>query len=498
LDDLLDLSIQQLGVLLSTREASTEEIVRAALARIKEVEPTVNAFISVDEDRALREALEVDAARVRGDELGPLAGIPIAIKDNICTKRLATTAGSRMLAEFVPPYDATVVERLHRAGMIVIGKTNMDEFAMGSSTETSYFRPTRNPWDTTRVPGGTSGGSAAAVAAREVPVSLGSDTGGSIRQPAAFCGVVGLKPTYGRVSRYGLIAYVSSFDQIGVLSKTVADCASVTSVIAGYDPLDSTSLQEPVPAYETTLSSPLDGLRIGIPREYVTDVLETGTRAAIEQAVRWLEENGATCGDVSLPSSAHAIPAYYVIATSEASSNLARYDGVKYGFRSPDHQDMWHMLDRTRAEGFGSEVKRRILLGTFALSAGYYDAYYLKAQKVRTLIKRDYDLAFQQFDALLMPVSPFGPWAIGEKVNDPLSMYLADVHTVTANLAGIPALSLPVGHDSAGLPTAVQLQGPALSEGLLLRVAQKLEESRGSYPSPAIDTGVPAGGQGLA
>jgi aspartyl-tRNA(Asn)/glutamyl-tRNA(Gln) amidotransferase subunit A len=485
LRQVIDATVFELAGSLASKTIKAEEIVLAAIERTHTVEPVIHAFITIDEEGALERAREVDAARARGEELPRLAGIPIAIKDNMCTEGLRTTAGSRMLSSFVPPYDAGVVERVKAAGLVIVGKTNMDEFAMGSSTETSYFGATRNPWNTGRVAGGTSGGSAAAVAADEVPVALGSDTGGSIRQPAAFCGVVGLKPTYGRVSRYGLIAYVSSFDQIGVLARDTRDCALVTEVIAGHDSRDSTSIERPVPRYSEGLNSDVRGLRLGLPREYMTNSIEPSIRAAIEKTIRCFEELGAHCEETSLPMTPYAVPAYYVIATSEASSNLARYDGVRFGFRGRA-STMWEMMERSRGEGFGAEVKRRILLGTFALSAGYYDAYYLQAQKVRTLIRQDYEKAFQLFDALIMPCSPFAAFGIGEKIQDPMSMYLADVHTVGANMAGVPGLSVPVDLNEEGLPIGVQLQGPPFSEQLLLTLGHALEQALGSFPRPKL------------
>ena len=435
----------------------------------------MHAYLLLDEDRALRQARETDDARANGESQHPLAGVPIAIKDNICTAGLRTSAASRMLADFVPVYDATVVERLRGAGLIVIGKTNMDEFAMGSSTENSAFGPTRNPWSLSRVPGGTSGGSAAAVAAREAPIALGSDTGGSIRQPASFCGVVGLKPTYGRVSRFGLISYASSFDQIGIIGQTVTDVAALLPVIAGYDENDSTSssLEILEPLIDDGLN--VSALRIGVPSESLLAGNDPEVLAAVDLARSLFVKAGAQVQTIEMPLLSHAISSYYLIATSEASSNLARYDGVKYGHSELSERGMWDRMKRSRGHGFGMEVKRRIALGAFALSAGYYDQYYLKAQRVRTLIWQEYQRAFEHLDLLLMPVSPVPAFAIGEKISDPLTMYLVDVHTVTANMAGVPALAIPTGLHSTGLPLGIQLQGPAFAEPLLLTIGHVLE-----------------------
>lgn len=479
MNDIYRCTAHELQVLLQRREITSEEIVDSLLSRIANVDKEINAYISVMNEAALKRAREIDKRRTNGEKLGPLAGIPIAVKDNMCTNGVTTTAGSKMLSNFIPPYNAYVVERIIDAGMIIIGKTNMDEFAMGSSTETSYFGPTKNPWDLSKVPGGTSGGSAAAVASDEAIIALGSDTGGSIRQPASFCGVVGLKPTYGRVSRYGLISYVSSFDQIGILSKDVMDCAVMLRVIAGYDERDSTSVPMPVADYIKSLQDEVRGLKVGVPVEYLGQGIEPEVRVAVEQAARMLMDGGVICEEVSLPTTEYVIPTYYIIATSEASANLARYDGVKYGFRSIAKDSMWEILETTRGEGFGSEVRRRIILGAFALSAGYYDAYYLKAQKVRTLIRNDYEKVFSKCDALLMPVSPIPPFNLGEKLDDPLKMYLADVCTVTANLAGVPGINVPFRLDSNGLPIGLQLQGPPFSEEVLFRLATAIERQSG-------------------
>ena len=463
-------------------EVSARELTEAALARVKAVEPEVHAFLEVCGDRALRDADRVDAARLAGDDLPPLAGIPVAIKDNLCTRGIRTTCSSRMLEHFVPPYESTVTERLWQAGAVLIGKTNLDEFAMGSSTETSAFGPSRNPWDTSRVPGGSSGGSAAAVAAGECVVSLGSDTGGSIRQPASFCGVVGLKPTYGRVSRWGLVAFASSLDQVGPFSATVADSAEVLQVIAGEDPRDATCLAAPVPDFLAGLDQPLAGLKVGLIRECFQERgLDAQVKASVLAASTLLESLGCELVEVSCPRFDDGIATYYVIAPSEASANLARYDGVKYGWRAedtvPGGDTLAGMTGRSRAEGFGDEVRRRILIGTYALSAGYVDAFYKKAQKVRTLIRRDFDRAFEQVDLLLSPTSPTTAFRFGAHTDDPLAMYLADLLTIPANLAGLPAINVPCGFDDQGLPIGLQLIGGVLEEAKLLRVAHQFEQA---------------------
>jgi aspartyl-tRNA(Asn)/glutamyl-tRNA(Gln) amidotransferase subunit A len=468
---------------LRARAVSAVELTEAFLTRIERVEPAVRAFLTVTAERARAQARAADARRAAGEE-APLLGLPLALKDVLCTAGVPTTCGSRILAGFVPPYDATAVARLAAAGAVFLGKTNMDEFAMGSSTENSAFFPTRNPWDLARVPGGSSGGSAACVAALEAPASLGTDTGGSIRQPAALCGVVGLKPTYGRVSRYGLVAFASSLDQIGPFARTAADCALLLAVIAGADPCDSTALADPVPDYLAELQGDLRGLRVGVPREYFGSGLEPGVEAAVRAALATLAELGAAVDEVSLPHTEYGVAAYYLIAPAEASANLARYDGVKYGY-SVSAPTLLDSYFRTRAEGFGPEVKRRIMLGTYALSAGYYDAYYLKAQKVRTLIKGDFDRAFERFDVLATPTSPTVAFRLGERLSDPLAMYLSDVCTIPVNLAGLPGLSVPCGFVD-GLPVGLQLIGPPLSEGLLLRVAQRYQDATDwhrRYPS---------------
>ena len=435
----------------------------------------MHAYISLDEEGALRKAEEVDARVARGEEVGVLAGVPVAVKDNICIKGMRTTCASKILENFVSPYDATVVEKLKAADAVFLGKTNLDEFAMGSSTENSYFGPTRNPHDPERVPGGSSGGSAAALAAGEAVLALGSDTGGSIRQPASFCGVVGLKPTYGRVSRYGLVAFASSLDQIGPMAKNVKDTALLLNVISGYDPRDSTSAPVEVPDFTKALDEGIEGIRIGLPREYFAEGLEDEVREKVLEAVDILKGEGAEVVEVSLPHTKYAIATYYIVAPAEASSNLARYDGVKYGFRA-EGRDLYQMYCNTRSQGFGEEVKRRIMLGTYTLSAGYYEAYYLKALKVRTLIKQDFEEAFETCDLLATPTSPTVAFRLGEKVADPLTMYLSDVYTVSVNLAGLPGISVPCG-SSDGLPVGLQLIGRPFDEETLLRVAHVVERS---------------------
>jgi aspartyl-tRNA(Asn)/glutamyl-tRNA(Gln) amidotransferase subunit A len=451
---------------------SAVDVCRASLARIESVNPALNAFNHIAADRALARAGDIDRARASGVTLGPLAGVPVALKDNLCVRGMRTTASSRILEHFVPPYDATVVQRLESAGAVVVGKTNCDEFAMGSSNENSAYGPVRNPWATDRTPGGSSGGSAAAVASRSTVVALGSDTGGSIRQPASFCGVVGLKPTYGRVSRYGLLAFASSLDQIGPIARTAADAAVMLGVLAGPDPCDATASRRPVADYTSALTGDVKGLRVGVPRAFVTDGVGEGVRRAFDDALDRLRREGATLVDVELPHARYAIPVYYLVATAEASSNLARYDGIRYGHRAngKEQLSLREMYSRTRDEGFGPEVKRRIMLGTYVLSAGYYDAFYLKAQQVRTLLRHDYDAAFQRVDVVAMPTSPTPPFRLGEKTDDPLQMYLADVFTVSANLAGLPAISVPCGF-SDQLPIGLQLTGRLFDESTLLRVA---------------------------
>ena len=473
-----DLTIHEAHQLLKKRELSSLELTKAVLERVHQVEDKVRSFVTVTEDVALAQARQNDE-RIKAGKLSPLTGIPALIKDNMCTKGVKTTCSSKMLGNFVPPYDATVVERLKAAGMVMVGKGNMDEFAMGSSTENSAFFTTHNPWDVNRVPGGSSGGSAASVSAGEAIYSLGSDTGGSIRQPAGFCSVVGLKPTYGRVSRYGLVAFASSLDQIGPLTKDVTDCALVMNVIAGHDRCDSTSVDQPVPDYTKSLIPDLKGLRIGVPKEYFVKGMESGVEQVIRQAIAKLEELGAEVEwEVSLPHTPYALACYYIIAPSEAMANLARYDGVKYGFSAKEAENMWDAMEKTRQYGFGLEVKRRIMLGTYALSAGYYEAYYVKAQKVRTLISREFADAFTRYDALVTPTSPTVPFRIGEKADDPLQMYLSDVCTLPINIAGIPGISVPAGF-ADGLPVGMQILGKPFSEETLFRVAYAYEQATG-------------------
>ncbi len=475
--ELADRSLVELADLVGGGEASCRDVVESCLRRIEAVEPKIDAFLSVRADEALAEAAAADRERAAGRARGPLHGLPIAVKAILCSPDLETTCASRILQGFRAPYEATVLRRLREAGLIVIGTTNMDEFAMGSSTENSSVKVTRNPCDPERVPGGSSGGSVAAVAARDVPVALGTDTGGSIRQPAALCGVVGLKPTYGRVSRYGLVAFASSLDQVGPIGRTVADVSRLLEVIAGHDPLDSTSIPAPVDPYPTALGGDLSGVRVGLPREYfVEEGTDPATLERVREAVSTLERLGAKTCEVSLPHTHYGVAAYYLICTAEASSNLSRYDGVKYGFRA-EADSLDEMYRKTRSEGFGAEVKRRILLDTFVLSAGYYDAYYRKAQQVRTLIRRDFDRAFEECDILATPTTPGPAWRIGEKVEDPLAMYVADVFTVPVNLAGLPALSVPCGSVEGGLPVGLQLIGRPLDESTLLHAGHAFERA---------------------
>ncbi len=458
------------------------ELCKEALARIAGRDPQVRALLEATGEHALQRAAEADAALAAGRPAGPLAGVPLVVKDILCTTFGHTTCGSQILANYVSPYSATVIERVEAAGGLIVGKTNLDEFAMGSSTENSSFFPTRNPWNTARVPGGSSGGSAVAVASGMVPVALGSDTGGSIRQPASFCGVVGLKPTYGRVSRYGLVAYGSSLDQIGPLATCVEDAALLLTVISGKDPRDSTSVEHPVPDYVAELAEDKLGqlasrLRIGVPTEYFGDGLDAEVRAAVEAALDVYRRLGATTVEVTLPHAPYAIASYYLIATAECSSNLARYDGVHYGHRSAQAKGIVDLYSSSRNEGFGAEVKRRIMLGTFALSAGYYDAHYNRALKVRRLVKEDYDRAFEKCDVLAGPVAPTPAFRIGEKMDDPLAMYLADIYTIALNLAGIPGISIPCGMSSSGLPIGLQLMGPVFGETVLLQAARLFERA---------------------
>jgi aspartyl-tRNA(Asn)/glutamyl-tRNA(Gln) amidotransferase subunit A len=464
-----ELSAAEIRRKVAAREVSAEEVAKAHLARVKAVEGKVDAYLLVLEERALAKARAVDQSLAAGQPAPTLAGVPVAVKDVLDIEGLPTTCGSRILEGYRPPFTSTAVARLEAAGAVVLGKTNMDEFAMGSSTENSAFKKTKNPWDLTRVPGGSSGGSAAAVAARTAPLALGTDTGGSIRQPAALCGVVGLKPTYGRVSRYGLVAFASSLDQIGPFARSVEDVALAASVLCGHDPLDSTSASHPVPDFTAALAGGARGARIGVPWGFLKEGVEEGQMARFREALSVLEKAGARLVEVQLPHLPHAIATYYIVATAEASSNLARYDGVRYGLRAQDPADLLRLYGETRDRGFGPEVKRRIILGTFALSSGYYDAYYVRAQKVRTLIRRDFEQAFAACDVVATPTSPIPAFRLGEKADDPLQMYLADIFTVPANLAGIPGLSLPCGF-AGGLPAGLQLLGRPFDEPMLLRL----------------------------
>ena len=475
--ELYRLTLHELRDFIRKGEVSPVQAVESYLARIDAVEGRVQAFNRVTREAALRAAEHYHAMLARQAPLPPLAGVPIAVKDVICTRGVPTTCSSRILESFVPPYSATVIDKLTAAGSVVLGKTNMDEFAMGSSTENSAFKTTRNPWNLECVPGGSSGGSAAAVAADMCAGALGTDTGGSIRQPGGFCGIAALKPTYGRVSRYGLVAFASSLDQIGPMAKDVRDAAILLGAIAGHDPMDSTSADVPVPNYQTALSGDLRGLRIGIPAEYFIDGMDREVEVAVHEAIKALEGLGAVRVPVGLPHTAYAIAAYYLVATAEASSNLGRYDGVKYGYRTPKPENLIDMYMRTRHEGFGPEVKRRIMLGTYALSAGYYDAYYLKALKVRTLIHRDFMQAFESCDVIVTPTSPTAAFRIGEKVDDPLQMYLADVFTISANLAGVPGISVNCGFTTAGLPIGLQILGKPFDEGTILKAAHAYERA---------------------
>ena len=470
---MLNATVTELAGTLAAKRVSSLELTRACLARIAKLNGALNAFITVDEERAIEEAKCADTRLAKG-EGAALTGIPIAHKDILCTRGMRTTCGSRMLANFVSPYDAHVIEQFAQAGAVLLGKCNMDEFAMGSSSETSHFGAVRNPWDTARVPGGSSGGSAAAVAARMAPAATGTDTGGSIRQPAALCGVCGLKPTYGTVSRYGLVAFASSLDQAGALARTAADLALLMNVMAGFDARDSTSLERPKEDYRRSLDIPIAGLRIGLPQEYFGEGIEPGERKAVEEAAGWFKAQGARAVPLELRL---GIAVYYVIAPAEASSNLARFDGVRYGHRASEYADLLDMYRRTRAEGFGAEVKRRILVGTYVLSHGYYDAYYLQAQKVRRLIARDFAQAFERCDVILGPTSPGTAFELGAKAHDPVQMYLNDIFTVPAPLAGLPALSIPCGFDELGLPVGLQLTGNYFSEALLLGVAHRYQQA---------------------
>ncbi len=469
------------------REITSLELTEAIFSRIAATEERVHAYLTLDHEAALDSARRADARLRAGEQHSPLLGIPIALKDNFLTAGLRTTCASKILGDFIPPFDATVVKKLHDAGAVIVGKTNLDEFAMGSSAENSAFFPTRNPWNLERIPGGSSGGSAAAVAADACIAALGTDTGGSIRQPAAFCGIVGFKPTYGRVSRYGIIAFASSMDQAGPMTKDVRDAALLLEAIAGHDGADATSAQRPVPRYETLLDGGIDGLRVGCPREYFVDGMDPAVTEAVQRALSRFEAAGATVREISLPHSQYAVAVYYIVATAEASSNLARYDGMRYGYRA-EAGDLTETYRMTRNEGFGSEVKRRIMLGTYALSAGYYDAYYLKAQRARSLIGQDFDQAFERCDLIVTPTAPSTAFRLGVKLDDPLQMYLSDICTISANLAGLPALSLPCGFDRDGLPIGMQIIGPHFKEEEILRLAYRYEqETEWGRKKPPLD-----------
>mgnify|MGYP005767164335 FL=1 len=473
---LLDLTALELGAAIKKGETTAVEAAESCFARMKEMEPEVHAFINLDEERAMDQAKKVQKEIEEGKLTGPLAGVPVAVKDNICTKGLATTCGSRMLEHFVPPYDAFAARKLKEAGMVILGKANMDEFAMGSTTETSWYGVTRNPRNTQHVPGGSSGGSCAAVAAGECFAALGSDTGGSIRQPSSFCGVTGIKPTYGTVSRQGLVAYGSSLDQIGPIGKDVADCAALLQVIAGHDPGDSTSLEREPWDFSESLKGDGAGLRVGLPRDYFGEGLDEDVRRAVLQVAENLKEQGAAVEEFDLGLVPYAIPAYYVIASAEASSNLSRFDGVKYGFRAEGAEGLHDMYKKTRSQGFGPEVKRRIMLGSFVLSSGYYDAYYLKALRTKALIKQAFDKAFERFDVILAPAAPTTAPRLGESLQDPLKMYLGDIYTVSVNLAGLPAICLPCGADKEGLPIGVQMIADCFGENKMIQAARAWEK----------------------
>ena len=470
------LTAHEIIKLIRKKKTTAQEVIRDVLEQIDKIDNTINAFLILNQEEAFNRAKEIDEIVKNNGELPPLAGIAVAVKDILVIRGIETTCGSKILKGFYPSYDATVIKKLKESGAIIIGKTNMDEFAMGSSNENSAFGPVRNPWDIKRVPGGSSGGSAAAVAANETIIALGSDTGGSVRQPASFCGMVGLKPTYGRVSRYGLIAYASSLDQIGPITKDVVDCALVMNIISGRDINDSTSADFPVCNYLNSCKEGIKNLKIGVPKEYFVEGIDQDVRTEIEKALKIFESVGAIIEEVSLPHTEYSLPAYYLISTSEASSNLARYDGVQYGYRTNNYKDLSSMYKKTRSTGFGNEVKRRIMLGTYALSSGYYDAYYLKAQKVRTLIKEDFNKVFEKFDILITPTSPTPAFKLNEKVSDPLTMYLSDIYTVPVNLAGLPAISFNCGYSRDSLPIGLQIIGKPFSEETILRAAYNFEK----------------------
>ena len=476
MSDLINSSLRELSAALAAKKVSAAELADLFLDRIDRLNPGLNAFIALDRDKTLAQAKAADATLAAGSG-GPLTGIPLAHKDIFCTKGWRTSCGSRMLENFVSPYDAHVVEKLTTAGMVTLGKLNMDEFAMGSSNETSYFGPVKNPWDVSRVPGGSSGGSAAAIAARLAPAATGTDTGGSIRQPAALCGLTGLKPTYGAVSRYGMIAFASSLDQAGPMAKSAEDCALLLNAMAGFDTRDSTSLERPAEDYARDLEKPLTGMRIGLPREFFGEGMDADVRAAVEAALAEYRKLGATTVEVSLPNSGLSVPAYYVIAPAEASSNLSRFDGVRYGYRAPQYDDLNDMYSKSRAQGFGAEVKRRILIGTYVLSHGYYDAYYLKAQKIRRLIAADFQKAFESCDVIMGPTSPSVAFAFGAKSADPVQMYLSDIYTISTNLAGLPGMSLPCGFGANNMPVGLQIIGSWFGEAKMLQAAHQYQKA---------------------
>lgn len=476
----------QLGQMIKKKEVSVKEVVQESLAQIAALDGTLGSFVTVDEEGALKRAEEVQKGINDGTITGALAGVPVAVKDNICTKDLLTTCSSKILSNFVPPYSAQAVDNLKAAGAVIVGKTNMDEFAMGSTTETSAYGVTRNPWNTEHVPGGSSGGSCAAVASCEVPYALGSDTGGSIRQPGSFCGVTGLKPTYGTVSRYGLIAYGSSLDQIGPIAKDISDCAAILEMIASYDKKDSTSVKRDAYDFTSALLDDVKGMKIGIPSDYLSAGLNEEVKAAVLKAAEVLKAKGAEVEEFQLSLVEYAIPAYYVIASAEASSNLARFDGVKYGYRAKDYNGLHNMYKKSRSEGFGEEVKRRIMLGSFVLSSGYYDAYYLKALRTKALIRQSFDRAFEKYDVILGPVAPTTAPKLGASLSDPLQMYLGDIYTISVNLAGLPGVSVPCGTDSNGLPIGVQLIGDCFQEKKIIRAAYAYEQARGNWQAPEL------------
>jgi aspartyl-tRNA(Asn)/glutamyl-tRNA(Gln) amidotransferase subunit A len=473
--ELYSLTAHELSNLIRKREISVIELVESVLNRINDIEDILGSYITVTAEHALKCAQTIQKEIDKGDEVAPLAGIPVAVKDNICTEGVLTTCGSRMLHNFIPPYNATVIDKIQENKMIIVGKTNLDEFAMGSTTENSCFKKTRNPWNINRVPGGSSGGSAASVASGEAIIALGSDTGGSIRQPASFCGVVGLKPTYGAVSRFGLIAYASSMDQIGPIAKDVTDCALMMNAICGYDHRDSTSADMRHPDYTGFLSNELKNIRIGIPREYMSENVDPAVKDCIYNAIKVYETLGVVCEETTLPLTEYAVPVHYLISSAEASSSLARYDGIKYGYRAEKFKNLTELYKKTRSEGFGDEVKRRIMLGTFSLSSGYYDAYYSKALKVRSVIIEEYEKVLSKYDLILGPTTLTTAYALGEKVDDPLKMYFGDMCTVSANITGLPAISVPCGFDKDGMPVGMQLIGRLFSEGLLLKAAYSFE-----------------------